>query len=66
MSDSIFNKRSVVIILSVIWGLGIAILFKRECVDGKCIIIKAGPGIQHIRDGESCYQLTKHQSECIY
>ena len=35
------DERTNTIILSVIWGFGIAALFRKVCDDNKCIVIKA-------------------------
>ena len=39
----VMNTDSGKILISVIWGLGLAALFRRVCKDNNCIIIKSPP-----------------------
>ncbi len=35
------DERTNTIIISIIWGLGIASIFRKICNNNKCIVIKA-------------------------
>lgn len=69
--DQFFQKRSMVILLSLIWGFGLALLFKKACTNNQCIIVKVPPsfvnGNHMIRDKSNrCYLLDKYDSPCSY
>jgi hypothetical protein len=56
------------VVVSVVLGLGLAALFKRTCVDGRCIIVR-GPNVHETalhtyRLGEDCYRYTARPSPC--
>lgn len=63
-------SQNVTILLSIIWGFGIAILFKRVCQNNECIITKVPPNFNEKRnlifDNNKCYKLVKYASPCIY
>lgn len=63
------NERSVSIIISLIWGIGIALLFRRICKDGNCTVVKVP--LQFNSDGfiysrNKCYKLHKYLTKCEY
>lgn len=71
MEDSFFNKRFIIIIISLIWGFGIALLFRKICKNDECVVIKVPP--QFIQSGSiikdknnHCYKLHTYYSECEY
>jgi hypothetical protein len=71
MSNSIFDNRSIAIIISLIWGMGLAILFRKVCQNDQCTVVKVPIELSKnrniIRDKNNrCYQLHKYGSECIY
>ena len=35
------DERTNTIVISIIWGLGVASLFRKICNNNKCIVIKA-------------------------
>lgn len=57
------------IILSIIWGLGLAMLFRRVCKGRNCIIIK-GPSPSEM-DGkiykfnDKCYKYSSETTQCM-
>ena len=64
----ILNSNTGKIILSVIWGFGLAALFRRACVGRKCIIYK-GPHPNQIKDrvfryGNKCYKYQPQVAKC--
>lgn len=68
---SIFDNRGIIILISMIWGFGLALLFRRECQNDQCVIVRVPPsfnsGNNIIYDKNNrCYQLHKYPSPCIY
>jgi hypothetical protein len=62
------SKESITLI-SIIFGLALASLFKKQCVDGKCYVIKATENPQNIskyyyRIGDDCYKYTPQIVSC--
>jgi hypothetical protein len=56
------------IIISVIFGLGMASFFKKICKNGRCVVIK-GPPIKDVnknvyRINEECYKYTPYATKC--
>ena len=56
------------IIVSIILGLGLAALFRKACIDNKCIIIK-GPSYDEIdkyyfKMNDKCYKYRPVFQEC--
>ena len=37
---SIFDNHTIVIFVSIIWGFGLAILFRQVCQNDQCVIVK--------------------------
>ena len=64
----ILNSRSGQIMISIIWGLGLASLFRKACVGRNCIVIK-GPNPNQVKnqifkyDGK-CFKFTPYASKC--
>jgi hypothetical protein len=56
------------ILISILWGLGLATLFRKVCVGRNCIVIKA-PNIKTIKkniygfDGK-CYKFNSQITKC--
>lgn len=66
--NNILNNKHGKIILSIIWGLGLATLFRRMCKGRDCIIIK-GPKPKKTDDkvfkfNDKCYQYKSHATSC--
>tara|TARA_Y100000385_G_C12750033_1_gene490490 strand:+ start:144 stop:368 length:225 start_codon:yes stop_codon:yes gene_type:complete len=66
--DDITTNRSGRILLSIIWGLGLATLFRKVCKGRNCIVIKA-PNPKDIKeniygfDGK-CYKFSPKVTSC--
>ena len=39
--DRLFKNKSGMILISIIWGLGLAALFKKVCKGRNCVIVKS-------------------------
>ena len=55
--DALKNK-SIQILISIIWGFGLAMLFRRSCKGRNCIVIK-GPKPEEMND-----KIYKHDNKC--
>ena len=69
--DSITKNKYVIIIVSLIWGFGIALMFRRICQNERCIIVKVPPSFNDkqdvLRDGQDrCFRLKKYPASCTY
>ena len=60
------DKRTNTIIISIIWGFGVAALFRKVCDDKNCIVIKAPSDVDtyHQTTKKNCYNFTKEQVDC--
>lgn len=66
--SNIFLNPVTQIIISIIWGLGLATLFQRACKSRDCIIMK-GPSPSKIKDkvfkyNDKCYVYNTELSKC--
>lgn len=66
--SSLFKNKHIKIILSVIWGLGLASLFKKVCKGRKCIEYKA-PSPDYIKNNifsfnDKCYKYKPKLINC--
>jgi hypothetical protein len=66
----IFNNRIVIIFISLLWGIGLAILFRKICTNDQCVIVKVPPQFSEVghviySDGK-CFKLHKYDSPCVY
>ena len=61
------DERTNTIIISIIWGFGIAALFRKVCDDNGCIVIKAPNNMNdyHQEKKNSCYRFEKNNTECF-
>ena len=61
------DKRTNTIILSIIWGLGVATIFRKVCNNNKCIVIKAPEGMKdyYQEKGNICYRFERNNTECF-
>lgn len=68
--DNILENRVVVIFISLLWGLGLAIIFRKVCTNGQCVVVKVPPQFseigQIIRENNKCFKLIKYDSPCVY
>lgn len=65
---NLFNNKYIVIILSIIWGLGLSCMFRKVCKDRDCIIYKA-PDPDSIlnkiwKENNKCYTFKTKQTKC--
>ena len=56
------------IIISIIWGIGLASLFRKSCKGENCILFK-GPPLDKIQDQiyeheKNCYKFQEHSVKC--
>ena len=66
--DRFFDNRTGIIIVSVIFGLGLASLFRKVCEDRDCIVIR-GPNRTetdkfYYKNDSACYKYTPVVAEC--
>ena len=70
MIEEYLNSRTGVIFISIVWGLGLATLFKRSCDEPGCHIIKyTGPRIADTKyawkyTDNKCYNFEPYLSDC--
>ena len=66
--EKLLKSKSGRIIISVIWGLGLACLFRKVCVGRNCIVYKAPDSqqiMQNIYDHNSkCYKYSTETTNC--
>lgn len=65
----IFDKEYFSIIISIIWGIGLAVLFKKNCLNDQCVIVKSPPLLNQnntIYSKNKCYKLVRYNSKCEY
>lgn len=67
---TILENRIAIILISMVWGFGLALLFRKICENDKCTIVKVPPLFDKqnnlIYDKNRCYQLQKYPSPCVY
>jgi hypothetical protein len=63
------NDRYNTIFFSFIWGLGVAILFRKICKNNKCVVIHAPSNYnvenRVIQKDKRCYKLMKYNDACF-
>ena len=68
MLSKILTSPTGKVIISIIWGLGLAALFKRACNGRSCIVYKGPhPSLVHgkvFQHGEKCYKYSMKRSNC--
>jgi hypothetical protein len=62
------KDKRIQILISIVWGLGIAMLFRKSCNGRTCIIIK-GPKPEDMNDkiysfNDKCYKYTAKTTSC--
>jgi len=64
---ALLNNDIVKIVISVIWGLGIATMFRKSCLNRNCVVIK-GPTKKELQDSyrynKNCYKYIPEATEC--
>ncbi|AEX61779.1 hypothetical protein CE11_00649 [Megavirus courdo11] len=69
---SILENKVVIILISMIWGFGLALFFRKTCQNDQCVIVKAPPifdqssGAIYDNKTNKCYVLQKYPSSCTY
>ena len=66
--DTLLGTREGKIILSIIWGLGLAALFRKVCKGRSCIVVK-GPSPSEMEGkvysfNDKCYEYTAENTSC--
>lgn len=66
--NEILDSKQGKIVLSIIWGLGLASLFRRACKGRKCIVIK-GPKPEEMDNkvykfDDKCYLYKSQNTSC--
>lgn len=69
MFENLLKNKIGRIIISIIWGFGLAALFKRVCKERDCIIIKSLVSPQNIQNKiyefeNKCYQFEPKITKC--
>lgn len=71
MIHKLLKTKVGIALLSIIWGLGLATLFKKSCEGKNCkIIVYKGPATSEMKyhwqyDGsDSCYKWTPYLTPC--
>ena len=64
----IIDNKTGANIISILWGLGLATIFRQACINRNCIIIK-GPSISEIESNtykfnNKCYEYKSHKTGC--
>jgi hypothetical protein len=68
LNPEILKKKETKILISIIWGFGIACLFRKICKDRSCIIYKA-PEPNYIKNNtwrfnNKCYKFYTKTAKC--
>ena len=70
MLGSWLQSPTAPVVVSFLWGLGLALLFRRSCQGRRCIVVESPPfgeveGRLFRYDGDaSCYAYDRRQVEC--
>jgi hypothetical protein len=67
MDKNIFENPKIIIAISLLWGIGIALLFKNNCPNN-CIVIKAPSTFTNdslVFGGNRCFQLFRYDYPCV-
>ena len=63
------NEKYNTIFFSFLWGLGVAVLFRKICKNKKCVVIQAPKDFQVenqiIQKDNKCYKLVKLNDACF-
>lgn len=66
--QKMLHSRSGIIVMSILWGLGLATLFRKVCKDRSCMVFrKPNPGWVEQRvfkDGDQCIQYRAIRIPC--
>lgn len=70
MIEEFLKTRTGIIIISIVWGLGLATLFRKSCDGANCKVIEyQGPPTSSAKyawnyGGEKCYGLNPYVTKC--
>jgi hypothetical protein len=71
MIEDLFNSRTGIIIISIIWGLGLSTIFRKACQGRKCqVVVYNGPNPSEVKStyyeygNGQCYQYSPFASKC--
>ena len=64
----LLESKTGIILMSIIWGFGLACVFRQACKDRKCIVYSA-PNIKSMKEsiykhGEKCYKYVAETTKC--
>lgn len=64
----LLESKTGIILLSIVWGFGLACLFRQACKERKCIVYSA-PNLQHMKEsifkhGKKCYKYAVETTTC--
>ena len=63
------NEKYNTIFFSFLWGLGVAVLFRKICKNKKCVVIQAPDNYEIennvIQKDNRCYKLKKYNDACF-
>jgi len=63
------NEKYNTIFFSFLWGLGVAVLFRKICKNKKCVVIQAPDNYEIennvILKDNRCYKLKKYNDACF-
>ena len=68
MIIKLLERKETKILISIIWGLGIACLFRKVCNDRSCIVYKA-PNPDYVKNNiwkfnNKCYKFDTNTVKC--
>lgn len=68
MIKDFLKSRKGQILISIIWGIGLAALFRRGCANNKCLVIK-GPNPEEVaksiyKSNGKCYKYSPYITRC--
>ena len=60
------NEKTNTYVISIIWGLGLATLFRKMCDKNKCVVITVPKNISEYQQNENnkCYNFEKKEVSC--
>jgi hypothetical protein len=70
MIEEFFKSHAGIVIISIVWGLGVATLFKKTCEGPRCKVIEFhGPAMSESKHfwryaGDQCYRWKPYIAKC--
>ena len=63
------NEKYNTIFFSFLWGIGVAVLFRKICNNKRCIVIQAPKDFEInntiVKKDNRCFKLVKHNDTCF-